>query len=140
MVGQSHLEPLMSQMSLTNHYKPWKSWRTSFVISKSYTFLVFQASSLRMNVHQGSDADRLLQPEQSCLGDETLAATREKESRSLVSSGLHVLTFPLATRSEGTAMGIFSHSNIYPEGMQILNLSIYIVSSLAWLTFHSGSS
>ena len=93
-----------------------------------------------MNVHQGSDGDRLLQPELSCLGDETLAATQEKESSSLVSSGLHIVTYPLATRSEGTAMGVFSHPNICPGGVQILNLSIYIVSSLAWLTFHSGFS
>lgn len=76
------------------------------MITKLHTFLVFQASSLRMNVHQGSDGDRLLQPELSCLGDETLAATQEKENSSLVSSGLHVVTYPLATRSEGTALGL----------------------------------
>lgn len=58
-----------------------------------------------MNVHQGSDGDRLLQPELSCLGDETLAATPEKESISVVSSGPHILTYPLATRNEGTAVG-----------------------------------
>uniref|UniRef100_A0A8C9CSU7 Potassium channel tetramerisation domain containing 20 n=1 Tax=Peromyscus maniculatus bairdii TaxID=230844 RepID=A0A8C9CSU7_PERMB len=56
-----------------------------------------------MNVHQGSDGDRLLQPELSCLGDETLAATSEKESISVVSSGPHILTYPLATRNEDFA-------------------------------------
>ncbi|XP_052600406.1 BTB/POZ domain-containing protein KCTD20 isoform X1 [Peromyscus californicus insignis] len=57
-----------------------------------------------MNVHQGSDGDRLLQPELSCLGDETLAATPEKASISLVSSELHILTYPLATRKEDFAL------------------------------------
>lgn len=56
-----------------------------------------------MSVRQGSDDDWLLQPELSCLGDETLAATQEKASSSSVSSGLHSLTCPLAARSEGTA-------------------------------------
>uniref|UniRef100_A0A3B2W3J4 Potassium channel tetramerisation domain containing 20 n=1 Tax=Mus musculus TaxID=10090 RepID=A0A3B2W3J4_MOUSE len=54
-----------------------------------------------MNVHQGSDGDWSLQPELSCLGDEALAATQEKEGSSLVSSGLHSVTYPLAARSEG---------------------------------------
>lgn len=62
-----------------------------------------------MNVHQGSDGDWLLQPELSFLGDETLAATQEKESSSLVSSGLPSLTYPLAARNEGTATRGLSH-------------------------------
>lgn len=57
-----------------------------------------------MNVHQGSDGDRVLQPELSCLGDETLAATPEKESGSLVSCARHSLTYPLAARSEDRAL------------------------------------
>lgn len=57
-----------------------------------------------MNVHQGSDGDWLLQPELSFLGDETLAATQEKESSSLVSSGLPSLTYPLAARNEDFAL------------------------------------
>lgn len=57
-----------------------------------------------MNVHRGSDGNRLLQPELSCLGDETVAATQEKEGSSLVSSGLHTLTYPLGTRNEDLAL------------------------------------
>lgn len=67
-----------------------------------------------MNVHQGSDGDRVLQPELSCLGDETLAATPEKESGSLVSCGLHSLTYPLAARSEGTG-GFLTPTDLGPR-------------------------
>lgn len=77
-----------------------------------------------MNVHQGRDGDWSLQPELSCLGDEALAATQEKEGSSLVSSGLHSLTYPLAARSEGT--GGHSHPDIvYPGGMQTLPEHIF---------------
>lgn len=57
-----------------------------------------------MNALRCSDDDWLSQPpELSCLGDEILAATQERESRSLVSSAAHSLTYPLAARSEDLA-------------------------------------
>uniref|UniRef100_A0A8C8UEF3 Potassium channel tetramerisation domain containing 20 n=1 Tax=Peromyscus maniculatus bairdii TaxID=230844 RepID=A0A8C8UEF3_PERMB len=68
-----------------------------------------------MNVHQGSDGDRLLQPELSCLGDETLAATSEKESISVVSSGPHILTYPLATRNEGALLHELSNDGAHKQ-------------------------
>lgn len=67
-----------------------------------------------MSVHQGSDGDRVLQPELSCLGDETLAATQEKE-RKQQQLGVPWTSYshsPLATRSEGTAMGNDTHTQV----------------------------
>lgn len=58
-----------------------------------------------MSAQQGSDGGRLLQPELRCLGDEALAATREKEGSGLVPSDLRMLTYPLAPGNEGTATG-----------------------------------
>lgn len=88
-----------------------------------------------MNVHQGSDGDWSLQPELSCLGDEALAATQEKEGSSLVSSGLHSVTYPLAARSEGTG-GILTQTWCTQEGCR-LYLSIYSVN---WLSIPVGVS
>lgn len=54
-----------------------------------------------MNVHRGSESDRLLLQEASCLMDETSAAAQEKETNSLTSSGLQNLAYPLTPRSDG---------------------------------------
>ncbi|XP_048655917.1 BTB/POZ domain-containing protein KCTD20-like, partial [Marmota marmota marmota] len=53
-----------------------------------------------MSVHPGSDSDRLLRPEASCLVDDTSDAAQEKETNSLASPGLHNLTYPLGPRNE----------------------------------------
>ncbi|KAK2113611.1 BTB/POZ domain-containing protein kctd20 [Saguinus oedipus] len=53
-----------------------------------------------MNFHRGSDSDRLLRQEASCLVDDTSAAAQEKEANSLTSFGPHNLTYPLGPRNE----------------------------------------
>lgn len=57
-----------------------------------------------MKGHRGSESDRLLRQEASCLIDETPAAAQEKETNSLVSSGLQNLTYPLGPRNDGTVI------------------------------------
>lgn len=54
-----------------------------------------------MNVHCGSESDRFLRPEASCLMDETSAAAQEKETNNLTSSGLQTLAYPLGPRNDG---------------------------------------
>ncbi|KAB1261787.1 BTB/POZ domain-containing protein KCTD20 [Camelus dromedarius] len=53
-----------------------------------------------MNLHRGSESDRLLWQEASCLTDEASAAAQEKEANSLASSGLQNLTYPLGPRND----------------------------------------
>lgn len=54
-----------------------------------------------MNIHRGSESDRLLQQDANCLMDETSAAAQEKETNSLISSGLQNLIYPLGPRNDG---------------------------------------
>lgn len=55
-----------------------------------------------MNVHRGTESDRLLWQEASCLMDEASAAAQEREANSPASSGLQNLTYPLGPRNDGT--------------------------------------
>lgn len=57
-----------------------------------------------MNVHRGSESDRLLRQEAGCLTDESPAAAQEKETNSPASSGLQNLTYPLGPRSDGMTL------------------------------------
>lgn len=57
-----------------------------------------------MNVHRGSDSDRLLRQEASCLMDEISAAAQEKETNSLTSPGLQNLSYSLGPRNDGTVV------------------------------------
>nr|KAF6462100.1 potassium channel tetramerization domain containing 20 [Molossus molossus] len=57
-----------------------------------------------MNVHRGSESDRLLRQEASCLMDETSAAAQEKETNNLTSSGLQNLTYPLGPRNDDLSL------------------------------------
>lgn len=82
-----------------------------FSSSKSCVFLSSRISlwssrqfgihSPRMNVHRGTESDRLLRQEASCLMDEASAAAQEKEGNSPASSGLQNLTYPLGPRNDG---------------------------------------
>lgn len=53
-----------------------------------------------MNVHRGTESDRLLRQEASCLMDEASAAAQEKEANGPASSGLQNLTYPLGPRND----------------------------------------
>ncbi|XP_057554987.1 BTB/POZ domain-containing protein KCTD20 isoform X3 [Hippopotamus amphibius kiboko] len=53
-----------------------------------------------MNVHRGTESDRLLRQEASCLMDEASAAAQEREANSPASSGLQNLTYPLGPRND----------------------------------------
>lgn len=53
-----------------------------------------------MSVRRGTESDRLLQQEASCLMDEASAAAQEK-ANSPASSGLQNLTYPLGPRNDG---------------------------------------
>ena len=84
-----------------------------------------------MNVHRGSESDRLSRQEASCLMDETSAAAQEKETHSLASSGLQTLSDPLGPRSDGTVTGsslslegfLTPEHVLCPEGVNVLNLN-----------------
>lgn len=119
----------------------WKSLEICFLSSKSCIFLCsriylwsngqFRTQNLRMNVHRGSDSDRLLRQEASCLVDDTSVAAQEKEANSLASSGPHNLTYPLVPRNEGTVISSWLNLGgfpmpkhlLYPEGMNVFNLN-----------------
>uniref|UniRef100_A0A2I2Z803 Potassium channel tetramerization domain containing 20 n=1 Tax=Gorilla gorilla gorilla TaxID=9595 RepID=A0A2I2Z803_GORGO len=68
-----------------------------------------------MNVHGGSDSDRLLRQEASCLVDDTSAAAQEKEANSLASSGPHNLTYPLGPRNEGALLHELSNDGAHKQ-------------------------
>lgn len=98
---------------------PWQSLETCFerVLTHAYSCLAGffpdqadrSAESPRMNVHRGSDCDRLLLQEASCLMDETSAAAQEKETSSLTPSGLQNLAYPLTPRSDGMETRYWLH-------------------------------
>ena len=60
-----------------------------------------------MNVHRGTESDRLLRQEASCLMDEASAAAQEKEANGPASSGLQNLTYPLGPRNDGMMISSF---------------------------------
>lgn len=82
-----------------------------------------------MNVHRGSESDRSLLQEASCLMDGTSAAAQEKETNSLT-SGLQRLAYPLTLRSDGTETrywlnveGFLTPEHpLCPEDINVLNL------------------
>uniref|UniRef100_A0A2K5MHZ2 Potassium channel tetramerization domain containing 20 n=3 Tax=Cercopithecinae TaxID=9528 RepID=A0A2K5MHZ2_CERAT len=88
-----------------------------------------------MNVHRGSDSDRLLRQEASCLVDDTSVAAQEKEANSLASSGPHNLTYPLGPRNEGCLDQEESTTSLGPmrrESMRLLKASVQLYFAQCW--------
>ncbi|PNJ88856.1 KCTD20 isoform 7 [Pongo abelii] len=88
-----------------------------------------------MNVHRGSDSDRLLRQEASCLVDDTSAAAQEKEGNSLASSGPYNLTYPLGPRNEGCLDQEESTTSLGPmrrESMRLLKASVQLYFAQCW--------
>nr|KAF6462098.1 potassium channel tetramerization domain containing 20 [Molossus molossus] len=89
-----------------------------------------------MNVHRGSESDRLLRQEASCLMDETSAAAQEKETNNLTSSGLQNLTYPLGPRNDGCLdqeESTTSHGPTRRESMRLLKESVQPSFERCWI-------
>ncbi|TKC38003.1 hypothetical protein EI555_013011, partial [Monodon monoceros] len=84
--------------------------------SAAGSFRQFRIHSPRMNVHRGTESDRLLWQEASCLMDEASAAAQEKEANSPASSGLQNLTYPLGPRNDANLQ--FPHMMPLPEDIK----------------------
>ncbi|PNJ88858.1 KCTD20 isoform 9 [Pongo abelii] len=96
-----------------------------------------------MNVHRGSDSDRLLRQEASCLVDDTSAAAQEKEGNSLASSGPYNLTYPLGPRNEGCLDQEESTTSLGPmrrESMRLLKASVQLYFAQCWIIIKPVSS
>uniref|UniRef100_A0A8C6A3J5 Uncharacterized protein n=1 Tax=Marmota marmota marmota TaxID=9994 RepID=A0A8C6A3J5_MARMA len=99
-----------------------------------------------MSVHPGSDSDRLLRPEASCLVDDTSDAAQEKETNSLASPGLHNLTYPLGPRNEdikGCLDQEESTTSLGPmrrESMRLLKESVQLYFAQCWIIIKLVSS
>uniref|UniRef100_G3QLP6 Potassium channel tetramerization domain containing 20 n=1 Tax=Gorilla gorilla gorilla TaxID=9595 RepID=G3QLP6_GORGO len=87
-----------------------------------------------MNVHGGSDSDRLLRQEASCLVDDTSAAAQEKEANSLASSGPHNLTYPLGPRNEDLSLDYASQ----PANLQFPHI-MPLAEDIKGSCFQSGN-
>ncbi|KAI2542116.1 potassium channel tetramerization domain containing 20, partial [Homo sapiens] len=87
-----------------------------------------------MNVHRGSDSDRLLRQEASCLVDDTLAVAQEKEANSLASSGPHNLTYPLGPRNEDLSLDYASQ----PANLQFPHI-MPLAEDIKGSCFQSGN-
>nr|XP_014332082.1 PREDICTED: BTB/POZ domain-containing protein KCTD20 isoform X3 [Bos mutus] len=68
-----------------------------------------------MSVRRGTESDRLLQQEASCLMDEASAAAQEKEANSPASSGLQNLTYPLGPRNDGALLHELSNDGAHKQ-------------------------